>query len=547
MTVADSLRHLLRNDRLSFYLLFTLIVAWMMPGIFPLISYEGDANSISAACEMWVADPSTDLNTAGYGYFMQPLTFFTIIGLKLLLPFAGCEQIYSVLTALCTIALLFLASKFINKLSGIGMTTALIALWLMPESYALAMYPNSEAPVLLITFGAFYLMLKRKYIIALVMLCVAPLVRFDVLLIYPAVLPIAFITTDRNWRKSLLITTGYAVSVAAVTWVGYELLDASILETYLTYQYWEENLITLDTTLLAITGCYSILGILLIISGLVLMIIRKQWILVAVAVIPIICVHFFQRDFGNASKHFSPCVFFAAICIGELLKWLWCRRHTNKKLFYCCSAAIVLFVAGFSYMQPASDKPLREFRDTLPRIAEIKIKIKGVEWYTGIGIGPLQYTPDEYVCKSGNIFYPLAIHRIKTDNQSRIQGAVQTITSQKDDVAFVNVSWETHSCINLWLSRNKHNNVSIIKKYDIDFNDLNNIYWYANEGISEEDTPSMKKITNALSTLKTNYPHHTIYIAITSAPSYIHTAALRHLAGLGLLTEITPGTFLVNS
>lgn len=546
MTVADSLRHLLRNDRLSFYLLFTLIVAWMMPGIFPLISYEGDANSISAACEMWVADPSTDLNTAGYGYFMQPITFFTIIGLKLLLPFAGCEQIYSVLTALCTIALLFLASKFINKLSGIGMTTALIALWLMPESYALAMYPNSEAPVLLITFGAFYLMLKRKYIIALVMLCVAPLVRFDVLLIYPAVLPIAFITTDRNWRKSLLITSGYAVAVAAVTWVGYELLDASILETYLTYQYWGENLITSDISIRAITGCYSTLGILLIVSGLILMLIRKQWVLIAVVIVPMACLHFFHRDFGNVCKHFSPCVFFAAICIGELLKWLQNRRHTNRLIFYGCSTTIILFVAGFSYMQPASDKPLREFRDTLPRIAEIKIKIKGVEWYTGIGAGPMRYTPDEFILLSGNLFYPLAIHTIKADINQRVIGAINTITTRKEPVVIAAASWETFSGINLWLSRNKHHDIVALNRHGVKFDDLNSIYWLANEDISVEAQVPLKNITDALDTLKQTYPGHTIYIANTTAPLHIQTSALRHLAGLGLLTEVTPGTFLVN-
>lgn len=63
-----------RNDTSFYNLMFCLTVVWILPGIFPLVSYEGDAMSICYGCEFTADNGWQTLGWEGYGFWMQPLT-----------------------------------------------------------------------------------------------------------------------------------------------------------------------------------------------------------------------------------------------------------------------------------------------------------------------------------------------------------------------------------------------------------------------------------------------------------------------------------------
>ena len=77
-----------------------------------------------------------------YQYGMQPLIIYMIVAVKHLLPFLSCNAIYSMLSAAAALAAIPLAVSLVHHLTGLGKTLVLCAFILLPETYAIATFPN---------------------------------------------------------------------------------------------------------------------------------------------------------------------------------------------------------------------------------------------------------------------------------------------------------------------------------------------------------------------------------------------------------------------
>ena len=81
--------------------------------------------------------------------------------------------------------------------------TILIAAMLLPEMYAIAMYPNSAIPAAACFIWALVSIIRNKHWAAILLMCIAPLFRLDVVIAYPAIFPL-LIFVGRSGRRALL-------------------------------------------------------------------------------------------------------------------------------------------------------------------------------------------------------------------------------------------------------------------------------------------------------------------------------------------------------
>ena len=120
-----------------------LFVAWVCWGVFPLVGYETDSQELILGCDIMYAEGWQLPPSYSYEYRMHPLTIVSVVALRHLVPMLTCEQIYCLLSAFS--AFLFLAGciAFARRITASGRVKILVAAMLLPEMYAIAMYPNS--------------------------------------------------------------------------------------------------------------------------------------------------------------------------------------------------------------------------------------------------------------------------------------------------------------------------------------------------------------------------------------------------------------------
>lgn len=200
-----------------FPVLFMLYVAWTAVGAFPLLNYESDSgNLISGVAFMRATGHVSDL--WDYCYDNQPLTYWVIIAVTWL-THLGAEASYCLISWLASIALAWFAVNLIHEVCGVSRSVALFAWVLMPESYACGMYANSGVLAVMAATGGMWLLWRKKYIWATVVLCVAPLLRLDVVCIYPVVFPMLWLQ-GMGWKKSAVWSALLALIVIAAIVTG---------------------------------------------------------------------------------------------------------------------------------------------------------------------------------------------------------------------------------------------------------------------------------------------------------------------------------------
>ena len=103
----------------------------------------------------------------------------------------------------------------------------LLALVLLPEMYAVGMYPNSAIPAAALFVWALCCIWDERYIVGLLLMVIAPLFRVDVLIVYPALLPLLWLR-GKSFKQSLFLSIGAAVLIIVLLIFGFWLLKASI-------------------------------------------------------------------------------------------------------------------------------------------------------------------------------------------------------------------------------------------------------------------------------------------------------------------------------
>ena len=151
------------NQTLLLRVIILLIILWFSIGFFPVLNFEGDSSYLIAGCERMYNNGLNFPPDFYYEWNMQPLVGIFIVLLRHLFSFWNCEEIYSGLTLLITIAYLFISSHFVSKISKIRWEYIFIVFIFFPESYSVAFYPNTVIFASFTSLLAFLLILKKPF------------------------------------------------------------------------------------------------------------------------------------------------------------------------------------------------------------------------------------------------------------------------------------------------------------------------------------------------------------------------------------------------
>lgn len=397
----------------SYPILLTLFVLWTCVGVFPLQCYETDGLEILLGCDVihqngWSLPP-----IYSYEYRMQPLTTILVAGLKYLLPFLTCEQIYSLMTALFSLGFLLGCISFAKHVTKESKTVILVAAMLLPEMYAIAMYANTAIPSAALVVWACLLITRQRYWQSVILLVIALLFRLDSIIVYPVVLPL-FYFEGKTLKQSLILSAIFAVAVVALALPSFWLVGADVLTTYFNYERWSE-IITLDQTLSAILGFYSLAYLVLLPLGLYVICSKKRWRELFLVLLPILTVHIFYAEMGNASKHFLYCAPFAIMAGARALTWLVQALRHRPVVKWATLVVAVLFMTVS--VRPNRQDCMWVYNSEFYKVGVAapfgSVEVMGKSRLVGIGAGRQILTGDEYMLLTGHLFYSWYIHSIK--------------------------------------------------------------------------------------------------------------------------------------
>ena len=400
-------------QRYSYPILLVLFLLWMCIGIFPLQCYETDGQEIILGCDVMYREGWSFPPVYSYEYRMQPLTTILVVALKHLLPFFTCERIYCALTVVFSLVFLFGCITFARHITKSSKTMILIAAMLLPEMYAIAMYPNTAIPAAACFVWALILLSREHYWQTALLLCVAVLFRLDIVIVYPAVLPL-MIFEGKSWRHALCMSAILALTVIAVPLFFFWLMGADALNTFGDYQEWN-GIITRAERVVSILGFYSLAYLLLLPLGIVVMMTNKRWKALFLVLLPILLLHGIFSSFGNASKHFlynAPFVIIAGVWALEWLNKL-VRQHPVLKWIVAVGVVVLMTVSvrkSDLSMPWMYDNPLGRMGIVKPLYSTERA---GIAYTVGIGAGYQLVTGDEDMLLSGHLFYPWYIHTLK--------------------------------------------------------------------------------------------------------------------------------------
>ena len=426
--------------------LFLLFVAWTAVGAFPLVNYEGDSNAVLGNLTTLLAGGEFSPESY-YAYDDQPLTYWLIAAVDRITPL-GPEESYCLICWLAMVWLAWLTVSIVHRLTGLSRCVILLAWWVMPESYACGMYANSAVAATAVAMAGIWLLTRRRYLWGASVLCIAPLLRMDIMCIYPVVFPL-FCFLGMNWRRSLGVSALMAVAVAAVATVGLWLMGGNILNNFHTYSVWNGVMLPLDR-IKAIVGCYSVPGILLIVAGLVILIYiyRKQWLLLAVLLTPMISEHLVYMKMGCAAKHFLYALPFAAAVVTYSVNSL-VEGVRNRRLVPIGLASLLLLFEACYIIIPVwktnlYEESLPREKKRIPRLGLFSFRLGSYEAQAGIGGGLWFNTYDEIMFTSGNIVYPFAIHNLKSMFKEK-EDEMHRFFDGKTDYVAVAVMYESYN------------------------------------------------------------------------------------------------------
>lgn len=430
-----------RNISNPYPLAFTLYVIWTLAGAWPLTCYESDSMHLIAGCDMMVQQGWQFPPVYSYGYDMQPLVTYIVAGTKRLFPSLTCEEVYCLMTTLTAIVLALLTVELVHRLTAIRREWILLGMFLIPESAAIAMYPNSAVFAAFFFVSGLWLTVKKRFCWGGLMLGIAPLFRMDVLIVYP-VYPCLLWWMGYKWKESLgrsVLVAVWIVTFVSCCCCG---LKANPIESLFAYHSFNETLAYSQLVIYAVVAFYTVLGLGLLPFGIYLSGKRKEWTLLAVALIPILLLHFMFRHTGCAAKHYLYLIPFTLLLTAPALQQLF--STSSKLVRWTLGVGIFLFLTvsvRISLPQYAWIDRQGAVGQAGPSWTLYKENVTPYRVSVGIGTGQVIPTADEYMLASGNLFYPLYIHRFKQGLEERT-GKMEEYLSDKKNYDLLVFSWQ---------------------------------------------------------------------------------------------------------
>ena len=426
-----------------YYIFLAIFLIWMGIGCFPLYCYESDSMHTILGFHT-VYTHGFDLPPSySYEYDMQPLLYVVVPCLKFILPFFNIEQIYCLLTAIAAMINIILCIELVYKLTKINRLLILFATFLLPESVAIGMYPNTAIFAILFVVIALHLLLKKKFILSTLFLIIAPTFRIDVVMIYPVVMFILWWRGYSFW-KSLKVTVIMALVIVTGIVIAYYLLQANPLTTTLSgYESWNNRML-LRQNLVAVYTYYTICNLILVPIGIYLLVKNKNIKLLCVMLVPIALNHIVYARMGCATKHFAYMMPFTIALSALAIQFLKNRIKARAIYKYTVIILLILYLCvSIRFKIPA--RPWYSRTQQVPCIINIfNEEHTKYQVLIGIGGGMLLKTFDELMLASGNLFYPVYINQYKTEQLAKRNHLYQYM-KDKANVTYLGVSWENQA------------------------------------------------------------------------------------------------------
>lgn len=422
-------------------LAFILYAIWTMIGVWPLTCYESDSMHLIAGCDMMVQQGWSFPPVYSYGYDMQPLVTYMVVGIKRLFPPLTCEEVYCLMTALTAIVLALLTVELVHKLTAIRREWILSGMFLIPESAAIAMYPNSAVFAAFFFVLGLWLTVKKRFYWGGLILGLAPLFRVDVLIVYP-VYPCLLRQMGYKWKESLgrsVLVAGWIVTFVSCCCHG---LKANPTESLFAYHSFNETQTYSSLVIYAVVAFYTVLGLGLVPFGIYVAGKHKEWTLLAVALIPTLLLHFMFRHTGCAAKHYLYLIPFTLLLTVPALRQLChtCSKRMGRALvvgiFLFLTVSVRICLPQYAWIeQPGA------VGQAGPLWTMCQEEVTPFHFSVGIGTGQIIPTADEYMLASGNLLYPFYIHRFKQGLEERTE-EMKKYLSEKRNYNLLVFSWQ---------------------------------------------------------------------------------------------------------
>jgi hypothetical protein len=357
-----------------------------------------------------------------------------------------CEQIYTVLTMICSIIFLFVAAKFITKLTHVRWEFCYFILLLFPESYSIGYYPNTTIYASLTALIGFYWLLNKPlHLLGVSLLIIAPLFRVDVLAIYPLVFLLLW--HKHSLKHSIYYTALIALLVLVISGLGFWLLKANPLQTLSHYQTLVSNQPTqfdIFSFLRINISFYTVSAALLLLIGLIVLVKQGKYKTGLLLLLPVLILYYLYGDFtGAATKHLHYLLpFLAGIAvIGAVeIHNRWGSQHVY--LFWIIVSVFsfqsFIGVRFFPHSKPwiALPTSVQYPSPTLLSLCSTELGNKG-RMEIAIGTGLIIPTADELMLSSGNFFAPFYWQSVKREELRERKIIEKVISDSKDSLCFM--------------------------------------------------------------------------------------------------------------
>lgn len=431
---------------LGLWFLIVIVLIWMSIGFFPIINLESDSALFSSGCEyLWQNNIKLPPDYF-YEWDMQPLTGLIVVFGKYLFPLFSAEQIYNLLTICFTLIYFFIASFFVSRLVKIRWEYIFFILLLFPESYSIGYYSNTTIFASLFVITGFLLILKKPVnLFSILLLGLAPLLRVDVVVIYPVVLFLFW--REFNFKRSVFYSCIYAISVIIISTIGFSLLKANPLSTFNYFvSIVNENAGNIDIrNIIKIhVAFYPVVSIVMIIIGVIRLCKTHHYKLLFVALIPFLLLYTINRSFTSvATKHIQYLLPFvcilAAVSLKEI-KYKVFKRKYSLLLIICILLIGQLFI-GLKYFPESKPWISKSYSAQYSRPTIATLYSRNIEQSGNleivIGSGQIIPTADEFMLLSGNFFTPFYWRNLKNAEKSEREILNKVIAENGDTLIFM--------------------------------------------------------------------------------------------------------------
>ena len=311
-------------------------------------------------------------------------------------------------------------------LLAIGRDIVLAALFLLPETYAISTYPNTAILSDVLALVAFLQIVRgRGWFHVLPWLCIAPLFRIDIIIVYPVVF-FLWRLQGCSWATSLKRSVAAGVAVLAFIVLTYWLLEANPLKVMAHADSINHSHIIMTFVYVSLFTFYNVINWFLIPLGAWCVAKRRQWVILALVLLPMLLIHYMYRYNGGAAKHYLYLIPFIAILTSQALAWLVKVARQHRWVAWTLVPALILYYT----LSIRFDMPERPWHDDPTSYSQVGLHIPLFQEHAspyharvGIGAGMGVATSDELMLLSGGVFYTDYIHRFKCHDSKYLSEA----------------------------------------------------------------------------------------------------------------------------